>query len=178
MPRSFALFVVLAGLGVSYASAQAQEQQPPAVLCKMQTCSIQVEWGVSGPPLTTDRRYGPIAEYLQRIVLSLETAGHHFVGEKQDKDVLTFRLRPKVVAAMCDEMAGTSTDMSCQMIDVTEVEVHNPDPSIKLPGTIRIRNRCGDQRLMNIANFSEYSAGMIAYELSRDPKRKRPTAKC
>ena len=130
MPRSFKFFAVVTGLGISSASAQAQEQQPPA-LCKTKTCSIQVDWGVAGPPLTTDRRYGPIAEYLQRIVSNLETAGHRFVGEKQDNDVLTFRLRPHVVRAMCDEMSGTSTDMSCQMIGETEVEVRNPDPSIK-----------------------------------------------
>ena len=172
------IIVAVACLGLSLAAAQAQEQQPPAALCKAQTCSIQVEWGVAGPPLTTDRRYGPLAEYLQRIVTHLETAGHRFIGEKQDKDVLTFKLRPKVVRAMCDEMSGTATDMSCQMIGETEVEVRNPDPSIKLPGTIRIRNRCGDERLMDITKFSEYSAGMLAYELSRDPKRKKPTARC
>jgi hypothetical protein len=172
------LIVAVAGIGISVAAAHAQEQQPPATLCKTETCSIQVEWGVSGPPLTTDRKYGPIAEYLPRIVASLETAGHRFAGEKQDKDVLTLKLRPKVVEAMCDEMSGTSTDMSCQMIGETEIEVHNPDPNTKLPGTIRVRNRCADNRMMDIAKFSEYSAGLIAYELSRDPKRKRPTARC
>ena len=172
------IMVAIVGLGLSLPAAQAQEQQPLATLCKIESCSIQVEWGVSGPPLTTDRRYGPIAEYLQRVVAGLATAGHAFVGEKQDKDVLTFRMRPRVVQAMCDEMSGTSTDMSCQMIGETEVEVHNPDASIKLPGTIRIRNRCADNRLMDITKFSEYSASMLAYELSRDPKRKRPTARC
>jgi len=172
------IMIVVAGLSLSVAAAQAQEQQLPTTLCKTESCSIQVEWGVSGPPLTTDRKYGPIAEYLQRVVAGLATAGHAFIGEKQDKDVLTFKLRPRVVQAMCDEMSGTATDMSCQMISETEVEVRNPDPNVKLPGTIRIRNRCADNRLMDITKFSEYSAGMIAYELSRDPKKKRPTARC
>ena len=172
------LIVAAVCLLVWFGPAQAQEQQTPAALCKTQTCVIQIEWGAAGPPLTTDRRYGAIAEYLQRVVMQLQSAGHTFAEEKTDKAVLTLKLRPKVGPAMCDEMPGTSTDMSCQMIGETDVEVHNPDASVKLPGSIRIRNRCADDRMMTIAQFSEYTAGMIAAELSREAKKKRPTAKC
>ena len=171
--------LIVAGcLGLSFAAARAQEQQAPPEPCKTEICSIQIEWGVAGPPLTHDRRYGALAEYMQRLVTSLEQAGYRFAGDKQDNAVLTFRLKPKVVKAMCDAMSGTATDMSCQMIAETEVQVNNPNPNVKLPGSIRIRNRCGDDQLMDIAKFSEYSAGMLAYELSRDPKKRRPTGRC
>ena len=68
--------------------------------------------------------------------------------------------------------------MSCQMISEVEVEVHVPDPAVKVPRGMRIRNRCGDDQLTDVAKFSEYTAGMIAYELSQDPKRKRPINRC
>ena len=75
-------------------------------------------------------------------------------------------------------MSSSSLKVEATLTGETEVEVHNPDPNTKLPGTIRIRNRCADNRMMDIAKFSEYSAGLIAYELSREPKKKKPSARC
>jgi hypothetical protein len=156
---------------------KAQEEPPPAGPCRTITCHIHVVWGPEGMPTRHDRRYGVVGEFESRMVRHLESAGLRFVVA-DSKTTLTFTLRPKVVRAMCDVMSGTDTDMSCQMISEVEVEVHNPDPAVKVSRSMRIRNRCGDDQLTDIAKFSEYSAGMIAYELSLDPKRKRPTNRC
>jgi hypothetical protein len=176
--KSIALAVALVCTAGS-APRPAAAQDPPDTtgLCTARACHIQVEWGVDGPPLTPDRRYGVLGEYLQRTLKHLTDSGQRFsVGE--NTDVLSLRLRPRVIRAMCDQMAGTSTDMSCQTIGEVQVEVSNPDASVKVPGTIRIRNRCGADQYMDIIRFSEYSAALIAYELSRDSKRKRPAARC
>lgn len=158
-------------------SLHAQEAAAPTGPCRTVTCHIHVVWGPEGMPTRHDRRYGVVGEFESRTVRHLESAGLRFVVA-DSRTTLTFTLRPKVVRAMCDVMSGTGTDMSCQMISEVEVEVHNPDPAVKVPRSMRIRNRCGDDQLTDVAKFSEYSAGMIAYELSLDPKRKRPTNRC
>ncbi|HSL71061.1 MAG TPA: hypothetical protein VK864_12520, partial [Longimicrobiales bacterium] len=119
-------FVCAAGIPLA---ADAQEQPDTTGPCRVKTCHIQVEWGVSGPPLVADRRYGALGEYLQRTLKHLTDAGQQFsVGD--GSDALILRLRPRVVSAMCDYMSGTSTDMSCQTIGEVQVDVSNPNPSV------------------------------------------------
>jgi hypothetical protein len=167
--------LVCAALGTP--AARAQEVAAPAAPCKTESCRIAIDWGSAGEPVQVDRRYGALNEYLQRVMDALAASGHKFVvgGTSQG---IELRLRPRIVRAMCDMVPGTSTDMSCQMIGETEVEVLNADPALKLPGVIRVRNRCGSDQFMDIKKYSEYSAAMITYEFSREAKKKRPASTC
>src|SRR5688572_24695567 len=89
-------------------NAAAQEAAPPGP-CAVIPCNLHVEWGPSGPPLGIDRRYGAVAEYQQRVITALGGAGQKFTDVER-KDALMLIMRPRVVSAMCDVMAGTSTD--------------------------------------------------------------------
>ena len=156
----------------------AAQEATPLGPCAVNSCNLFVEWGPSGPPLGLDRRYGAVAEYQQRLIAALVGAGQKFT-DAESKDALFLILRPRVVSAMCDVMAGTNTDRGCQMIEEIDVEVRNADPALKLPKSFRIRNRCADDSMMDVARFSDFSMGTITYELNRnDPKRKRPLARC
>jgi hypothetical protein len=89
-------------------------------------------------------------------------------------------LRPRVRSAMCDVMAGTDTDMSCKTISDLAVQVATTDSTVKVPGNLRVTNRCAaGNKFMTVAEFAKYASDMIVYNLS-DPKTRgrQPSAKC
>ena len=167
--------LLLAVSAAKFSAALAQEAPQP--VCKTGRCSVIVDWGTQPTPTFVDRRYGSPGEFEQRVAKPLVDAGYR-VDTNPGADGFRIRLRPDLVSAMCDRVPGTSPDMSCRTIGEVRVDFLNADPAWKLPGALRIRNRCGSDERMDIEKFSAYAAALLDYTLARDESRKRPNARC
>jgi len=143
--------------------------------CREMACILALEW--TPPPL--DRRYGNAAEFEDRLLGHLKNAGYAFVrGEASDQGVLTFELRPRMVKAMCDRVAGTETAMNCQTIGEVRVAVLNVGPALDMRLSLVVRGQCGASEMMDVARMSEYVAAMIGHELLAREKGPRPSSRC
>jgi len=143
--------------------------------CREVACILALEW--TPPPL--DRRYGNPAEFEDRLLGHLRGAGYAFVrGEASDRGALTFELRPRMVKAMCDRMAGTETAMNCQAIGEVRIAVHNVGPASNMRLSLVIRGQCGASEMMDVARMSEYVAAMIGHEFLAREKGSGPSSRC
>lgn len=151
----------------------------PGGACRDYPCKILVDWGSgqTAASYPSDRRYGQAADFEPTIKFVFGDIKLRIVD---GGDVMVMTLRPMMKNAMCDAMAGTNTDMSCQTVDEVQVQFNSLMPGVKAPGTVRVTNRCGagDQR-MSVTQMANFTANFVAYQLASDKKgMKRPTAKC
>jgi len=126
-----------------------------------------------------DRRYGNPAQLEDLTRAALTQRGYTLLAGA-DAGGLRIILQPAVNQAMCDQMAGTSTDMSCQAITEIQARVEGPDAvtdGVDLPS--RLRNRCGADRLMTVDQFAVHVAEYIAYAVEGKAKGdRRPVGRC
>jgi hypothetical protein len=158
-----------------FSAVFAQETTLPGP-CRASPCVVLVEWG--GPiPNIRDLRYGYPGEFEDRVRKGLIDAGYQLGANPVDEG-FRIRLRPNLVAARCEQVPGMTRDMSCRTIGEVRVDFLDADPARKLPGNVRIQNRCSIDERMDIAKFSAYAAALIDYILAGDETRKRPNARC
>lgn len=178
--HSISAAAILALVTTLAQAATAQDAPPPGGPCRDAPCRIQVDWGPSASAASygADRRYGAAADI--EMLIKQHLAEHKFRIVETGADAMLLTLRIKMVRAMCDQMAGTSTDMSCQTIDEIMVQFTTPDPTVKAPGMMRVTNRCGaGDTKMTIAQIAKYSADYLAYNLATDKKGlKRAVSRC
>jgi hypothetical protein len=144
-------------------------------------CIVTVDWtregGVSNQ--VPDRRYGNAAQLEAQVKARLAELGFPDNGSSSPQ-VLQILLVPSVGRAMCDELAGTSTDMSCRAITDVQARLEGPEQlreDIDLPS--RIRNRCSSDRVMPVDRLGVFVADMIVYALEGRAKgERRPVARC
>ncbi len=179
MHGSFAGALTLA-LSVAFSGAtSAAAQDSTSLPCRVTVCALNVDWTPGTAPTTVDRRYGTVSELEQRVIDQLIGAGYRFERNSADAQ-LTIRIRPQLIRAMCDVMAGTNPDMSCRTFGEARIEVLDVKPGMKAPRSIRVRGQCGADQVMDVPRFSEYVAAMLDYEFRRaageDPRR--PPTRC
>ncbi len=177
--RSFLACCVLLGAGALFVPAEAQDPAP--VPCRELPCNVMVEWTRAGgvAAQVPDRRYGNPTHLEQSVKGRLTERG--FVSHKStDGQNLRFLLIPSVGRAMCDEVAGTATDMSCRAILEVEARVDGPDElrrDVDLPS--RIRNRCPSEKVMGVDRLGIFIGDWIIYALEgRANGERRPVARC
>lgn len=160
--------------------ATAQDAQAP-VSCRDRPCALVFDWtrqgGLGG--LTPDRRYGNPAQLEEWTRAALKERGFNQLDSASSAD-LRIRLLPTIRNAMCDQMPGTSTDMSCRAVTEIQVRLEGPDTAtdgIDLPN--RLRNRCGSDQLMPTDKLAVYVAEYIAWALDGKAKgERRPVGHC
>jgi hypothetical protein len=172
-----AVLPALLAVAIVAASPVTGQEQASPVICRTNSCSVSVDWGADPTPTFLDRRFGAPADLEKRVVAALTAAGY-LVRSDPGASGFRIRIRPTLIQAMCDRLPGTSPDMSCRTFGEVRADFLDADPAWKLPGNLRVRNRCGSDDLMDVEKFSAYVAAMIDYTLARDKDRKRPTARC
>ncbi len=175
--RQFLFTVSMGILATASGQSRAEAQETASPLCQNTMCTLHIDWGSQGTPNFVDRRYGTPATFEEHVNKGLAAAGYRFSNAGPDS-ALRIRLRPRMTRAVCDLIPGTNPDQNCQTIGDAMADFLSPKKIEGLPGSLRIRNRCGNNQMMTIQQFSEYVAGMLDYTLSRDKKKKRPSAKC
>ena len=167
--------LVLSAWTAPFSSLLAQET-PPDRPCKAEPCTFIVDWG--GPmPNIRDLRYGYPAEIESDLRTSLISAGYRLSAVAATEG-FRIRVRPNLVAARCEQVAGMTRDMSCRTIGEVRIDFLDADPAWKLPGNLRIQNRCSVDERMDVPKFSAWVAAMIDYTLAGDEDRKRPNRGC
>jgi hypothetical protein len=152
-----------------------------AVSCRERPCAILVDWTREGgiESQVPDRRYGQAAQLEDRIRSRLVELGFSNFGSR-DADILRIVLVPHVGNAMCDEVSGTATDMSCRAILDLQARVEGPDAvrkAVDIPS--RIRNRCSADKVMVVDRFAAHIVDWIVYALEGKSKgERRPVARC
>lgn len=170
----------LAAGGIPGGGASAQEATRAAA-CRDIACAVDVDWtregGIGG--LLPDRRYGNPVAFEESVKASLAARGFTRYNGGGDDD-LRITLLPRIGRAMCDEIAGTSTDMSCRAITEVEARLAGREAvrrNVDLPS--RIRNRCSSDRAMPVDKFSVFVADWIIYALEgKATGERRPVARC
>ena len=167
-----ALAIVLA-LFAPPPALSAQETPAPLArtgLCRESACRIVYDWGggQSSSSLPTDRRYGTPSD-LETILKSALTE-RGFLLRTDGDDAQRITIRVSMTSAMCDEMPGTNTQRDCKTISDLFVQFGATATNPKPPNAMIVRNRCGADRLMNIAQMARYTADFLAYELAPDKK--------
>lgn len=156
----------------------AQDAPQTAGQCRGAPCRITFDWGgESAASFGADRRYGPASDIETLLPQLLAERGLRVVSSGDAPLVMT--VRPKVRRAMCDAMAGTSTDYSCRTIGEIQIQFATTDTA-KAPNALRVTNRCGaGDTFMTVAVFARYTADMLAYQLADEKSRgRRPASKC
>lgn len=159
----------------------AQDEVPQPVACRDLPCMVMVDWTREGGENSQvpDRRYGNAVQLEARVKARLRELGYTDNGSSSPQ-VLQILLVPSVGRAMCDEMAGTATDMSCRAITDIQARLEGPEnlrEGVDLPS--RIRNRCSSDRMMPVDRLGVYVADMIVYALEGKAKgERRPVARC
>jgi hypothetical protein len=177
--RIFCVVVTL--LLATGATAAAQEELPSAVYCRELPCTVIVDWTHEGGigSLTPDRRYGNPAQLEEWLKRRLTERGFALY-ESTDANALRILLQPAIANAMCDQMAGTSTDRSCRAVTRVQARLEGPDEARKgvdLPSNIR--NQCGSDQLMGADKLAVFVADYIIYAVEEKAKRgRRPVGRC
>jgi hypothetical protein len=178
--RPFVRPVALAALSLLVpVLASAQDSAIPlAAPCREYTCRIVWDWGGTSPAsFGSDRRYGPATDLEVLVPQFLIDKGFKVSGSAGDQFVIT--ILPRMRTAMCDQMAGTDTDMSCHTASDVNIRFSSGN-GVKAANPIRVINRCGaGNTFLTIKDFSIYTADMIIYSLDNEKTRgKRPSTKC
>ncbi len=176
-----ALAIVIAGFAFDVQAQDSAAAAPagPGGACRDYPCKLLIDWG-SGQTAASypnDRRYGQAADFEPTLKFVFSDLKMRIVD---GGDVMVMTIRPIMKNAMCDAMAGTNTDMSCQTVDEVQVQFNSLMSGVKAPGTMRVTNRCGagDQR-MTVPQMANFTANFLAFQLAADKKgMKRPTSKC
>jgi hypothetical protein len=151
----------------------------PGGPCRDGSCKVIYDWGAGATAASygSDRRYGAAADIEPLLKQYLGERGLRIV-ESGEAMLLTVRI--SITNAMCDQMAGTSTDMSCRTINELIIQFSSNDAAVKAPGTMRVSNRCGaGDTKMTIAQMARYAADFVAYGVAQDKKgMKRAVARC
>lgn len=156
----------------------AAQDAPQSTPCRSAPCRIAFDWGgESAASHGSDRRYGPASDLETLLPRLLSERGMRVVTSGEAALVMT--VRPKVRRAMCDAMAGTSTDYSCRTIGEIAITFAATDTA-KAPNAVRVTNRCGaGDTFMTVADFARFTADMLAYQLADEKSRgRRPASKC
>jgi hypothetical protein len=156
-------------------------QQPGPIACRDRPCVIRVDWTRAGGigSQVGDRRYGDPTQFEKLIKARLVELG---LSRQQSPDgqALEILLIPVMGSAMCDEMAGTATDRSCQAIVDVEARLSGPDEvrrNVDLPS--RIRNRCTSDKTMPVDRMAALVGDWIAYAVEgRARGDRRPVGRC
>lgn len=168
-------------LTFSTAGAQAAADAPPGP-CHELSCGLNFDWG-SGKTAASfgpDRRYGSGDDFESRFRGALGESGYR-VKDPPASGPLLISVRPIMRAkAMCDQMSGTNTDMSCTAMSDVTIAFQSTDPAAKAPGSVRVTNRCGaNDTFMTMAVFAKYAADMVYWTLEGQAKKmQRPTGRC
>jgi hypothetical protein len=173
---------LIAGIMTAATLTSAAAQEPAAaVSCRDRPCALVVDWSKTDGigSLSPDRRYGNPAELEARVIQALKERGFVRLGSVDSND-LRILLQPVIRNAMCDELPGTATDMSCKAITEIQTRPEGPDAvreGIDLPS--RIRNRCGADRIAAVDKFAVHVAEYIIYAVEGKAKgERRPVARC
>lgn len=175
----FITTLALTSAAVAGTSAMAQDASIP---CRETACVLSIDWGAgktsaSYPP---DRRYGSGDDFESRFKAALAQRGFRF-RETPVEGLLVMVVRPRMQErVMCDRVGGLNRDMNCVAMTILAVTFVSPGADVKVPGAIRITNRCasGDIYLTH-REFANYAAEMIWYELEgKAAKAERPRVSC
>jgi hypothetical protein len=151
------------------------------VPCRERPCAVVVDWTRAGGigSLNPDRRYGNPAQLEELLKGRLTERGYTRHGSTGDQDPRIL-LQPVVRNAMCDQLPGTATDMSCRAIVEVETRVEGPDDvtrAIDIPS--RLRGRCASDQTMAVDQFAVFLADWIIYAVDgRAQGERRPVARC
>jgi len=178
MQIRFAMFATgLALAGAAATTAAAQNKNP----CADHPCNIVFDWGGSSSSPDPDRHFGNPSELEAMFVQTLQGAGFRFSSSAAQEGGMTInvRLTPQN-RVICDNMPGTSSDMSCHTVSRASVVFVPNDASQKAPGRVDINPRCSDPTLHpTYASFGEFAAASVVYAVINDSKGDRPAAvKC
>jgi hypothetical protein len=167
--------------GVFGRPAAAQDGAPRAVPCRELACVVVIDWTRAGGvgAHVPDRRYGNPAQLEETVVERLNERGFDMHGNPSQGS-LRILLVPAIAKAMCDEMPGTTTDMSCRAITHVEARTEGPEAlqrNVDLPS--RIRNSCASDKLMPVDRLGVFIADWIIYALDGKANgERRPVARC
>lgn len=178
--RSSRLGCLLLTLAVAPVAVAQDPPPSPGGVCRDGPCLVTYDWGAGATPASfgADRRYGPAADIEPLLRQHLREHGLRIVESGDDAMRLTVRI--SMVNAMCDQMAGTSTDMSCRTINEMVIQFSAPSADVKAPGAMRVANRCGAGDMkMTVAQMAQYAADYLSYNLAKERKGlKRAVARC
>jgi hypothetical protein len=171
--------IALLALATIVAGARARAQEVP---CRATPCTIIFDWGggQSSTAFTPDRRYGTGDDFEVRFRAALRARGYQIrEGNPEGVIVMTVRLtlQKKV---MCDQQSGTNNDMTCTAITSAAVTFASPDPKLKVPGNVRVNNRCAQNGIF-LKNdvFGQYAGDLLWWQLEGDAqKAPKPTVSC
>ena len=170
--------VAIQVLGLAFTllpGAAAQEVAPASGPCKHHSCAIVVEWGSQGIPTHVDRRYGALSEFPLGIQHHLQGVGFQISQDLGTANLIA-RVRPRLIKAACDVVAGTGSTDSCITIGEVRVDFEGKG---EVPKSFRVIGRCGEGEYMVVSRFTRYVAEMFDFYLSHaDDKKKRPSSKC
>jgi hypothetical protein len=168
-------------LAVALAGPLSAQESPQPVPCKTRPCEVFVDWTREGgvAAMTPDRRYGNPAQFEEWLKAALTERGYP-LHASTDTDVVRIVLQPSIDNAICDQLPGTATDMSCRAVTDVQARVEGPDAltdGIDLPS--RIRNRCGSDQLMPVDRLATFVAEYIIYAVEGKAKgERRPVGRC
>jgi hypothetical protein len=175
MRRSVACCVLAIVLVPFARSAALSAQEIPTTtaplgLCRESACRIVYDWGggQSTSSYPSDRRYGTPSDLETMLKSALTERGFRLRTDGDDAQRITIRV--SMTSAICDEMPGTNTQRDCKTISDLFVQFAATATNPKPPNALMIRNRCGADRMMNIAQMARYTADFFAYELAPDKK--------
>ena len=184
-PRWFvaAFVAALAVSGAAVAPAHAQvAADAPVAPCHATACALTFDWG-SGRTAASfgpDRRYGSGDDFEARFRGAMGESGLR-TKDAPAYGPLAITVRPTMKAkAMCDQMPGTNTDLSCSAMSDLTVSFVSTDAAVKAPGSMRVSNRCGSgDTYMIMTVFAKYAVDMVYYTLEGQQKKEpRPRSQC
>lgn len=179
--RTYVLGTLVIG-ACSHAPAMTQGELENTVPCRDVPCAVVVDWERVGgiTNLSADRRYGNPVRLAELVKARLTERGFGNHVNTSVEDELQILLMPRMGNAMCDQMPGTATDMSCRAILEIQARAQGPDRvrrEIGLPS--RIRNRCSTDQVMPVENLGSFVGDWIIYALEgRWKGERRPIGRC
>lgn len=174
-------FVAVLMLCTTAVAGSAQDEVRAPIYCRDLPCAVVIDWTGEGGigNLSPDRRYGNPAQLEEWVKRRLTERGYAlFTGA--DDAALRIVLKPAIANAMCDQMAGTSTDRSCRAITRVQTRLEGADNARKgvdLPSNIR--NQCGSDQRMATDKIAVFLADYIIYAVDEKAKGgRRPVGRC
>lgn len=170
--------LVCGAIHSNVALAQEAEGQAP---CREQPCAVIVDWARAGGVANqvSDRRYGNPVRLEELLKADLTELGYALHGSADDQN-LRIVLVPVIRNARCDQLPGTTTDMSCRAIVEVQTRIEGPSgvtESVDLPS--RLRNRCPGDEVMTVDKLAAFVATWIVYAVEGRAKGdRRPLARC
>jgi len=159
-----------------------QAQAAPPVPCRLDPCTLVVDWGVgkTTADMPPDRKYGAPADFEKSLQETMQSHNLSAVASAPNSTV-SIRVQAKYLTrVLCEDMAGSTPDRSCATIGEALANFSSSVGGAKLPTSVRMINRCGASgAVMSMKQFGKFAGDMIWYTLEGEQaKANKPMGKC